>query len=177
MAEYVLSEGDTHVEVARRLLAEVDDPQAVVWAPRPDVPFGGVYVVNDEAAVAKVAAEMKTRRDAEATRIADAKAAADERDARASETGLTPAQLGIPANTGTDPGAPGTAGTLAPVDGDGADAEDAEPVEDDPATAEDESKMTPAQRRKAKRDREAAKAAADSENVASTEGAAQEEVK
>jgi len=201
MAEYVLREGDTHTDVARRLLAEVDDPQAVVWAPRPDVFGGGVYVVNDEAAVAKVVADLQAKRDDEAKRISAAQAKADERDARADETGLTPAQLGFPANAGTDPGAPGTAGTLATDEaahrGDGLLAPETaqtetvtnadgtvsevndeevsdEAVTDDPATPEDESKMTPAQRRRAARE---AKAKADAENVASTEGAAQEEVK
>ena len=170
MAEYVLQEGDTHLDVARALLAEVDDPQSVVWAPRPDVYGGGVYVVNDEDAVANAVRVLQTRRDEQAKQIDEAQRAAEARDKRADETGLTPAQLGIPASIGTDPGAPGTAGTLADVD----EEDDGEPVEDDPATPEDESKMTPAQKRAAKRKRDADAAAAD---AAKTDGAAQEEVK
>lgn len=193
MAEYVMHPDDNPVEVVRGLLDKVDDPAKVMWSPRPDVPGGGVYVVNDEEAVAAVVAERKAARDAEAQRIADAQAAADKRDAKADETGLTPSELGIPASTGTDPGAPGTAGVLATPEaaqrGDGllapeiaqtptvqnadgtvspadastadeaaADAEDGEPVADDPATPEDESKMTPAQRRAAKRAAAAAEA-------------------
>jgi hypothetical protein len=154
MAEYVIKEGEDHADVARRLLAESDDPNGVVWAPRPDTYGGGVYVVNNEETVAKVARDLQQARDLEAQRITDAQAAADERDAKADETGLTPAQLGFPANAGTDPGAPGTEGTPSEVDEDD-DAETGESVEDDPATPEDESQMTPAQRRKAARQRKA----------------------
>lgn len=205
MAEYVLHPDDNPADVARALLDKASDPSSVMWSPRPDVPGGGVYVVNNEETVAEVSRQFQQQRDAEAKRIADAQAAAEERDAKADETGLTPAQLGFPANMGTDPGAPGTAGVLAtdeaarrgdgllapeiaqtqttqnadgtvsastePVapservgDVDGPDSPVADPDEDDaaddPSTAEDESKMTPAQRRAAKR-KAAAEAAAD----------------
>jgi hypothetical protein len=204
MTEYVMHPEDNPVEVVRGLLDKVSDPSQVMWSPRPDVPGGGVYVVNDDNAVAEVSAAMKQRREAEAQRIADAQAAADARDAQADETGLTPTQLGIPANQGSDPGAPGTAGELADLSvanrGDGLlapelvtnpdgtvtpaedvdpdadpDAADEEPVADDPATPEDESKMTPAQRRAAKRKAAAAEAAAADE--AKSGDASQEETK
>jgi hypothetical protein len=188
MAEYVMKEGDTHQDVARRLLAEVDDPQAVAWSPRPDVYMGGVYVVNDDAAVAKVASDLKQARDAEAKRIADAQAFAEERDKQADETGMTPRELGFPAAVQSDPGAPGTEGVLADEvsaargdgllapeiaqtdDETGADAGD-EPVQDDPATPEDESQMTPAQRRKAARQRKADADAADANKSDASEEA------
>jgi hypothetical protein len=191
---------DNPAEVARALLDKVDDPQAVVWAPRPDVPGGGVYVVRDEAVVAEVTRARKQARDDQARRISEAQAAADDRDAKADETGLTPAELGIPASTGTDPGAPGTEGvratpeaatrgdgllapeltqnadgTVSADDESGEDGADAESGEDDPATPDvDESKMTPAQRRAAKRRAAADKAAADQADV---DSAAQEETK
>lgn len=157
MAEYVLKAGENHAEVAGRLLAEVDDPQAVVWSPRPDVFGGGVYVVNDDAAVAKVARDLQQARDDEARRIAEAQAAADERDARADETGLTPAELGFPAS-------------LPPSDAE----EDGEPVEDDPSTPEDESAQTPAQRRKAARLAKAQQEQADAEKAKSDADASEE---
>lgn len=171
MAEYILKDGENHAEVAQRLLAEVDDPQGVVWSPRPDVYGGGVYVVNDEAAVAKVSADMARARDEEAQRIAEAQRLADERDAKADETGLTPTELGFPANVGTDPGAPGTEGTASVPDEDDSDEGD-EVVVDDPSTPEDEAAMTPAQRRKATRERKQAEEAAAAE--ASNDGASEE---
>jgi hypothetical protein len=168
MAEYILKDGESHEEVAQRLLAEVEDPQGVTWSPRPDVYGGGVYVVNDEAAVAKVATDMARVRDEEAQRIAEAQRLADERDAKASETGMTPTELGIPANRGTDPGAPGTEGTASNPDEDDSDKGD---DSDDPSTPEDESTMTPAQRRKAARERKAAEATAAEQ---SNDGASEE---
>jgi hypothetical protein len=171
MAEYVLKEGEEHADVARRLLAESDDPNGVLWAPRPDTYGGGVYVVNNEETVAKVARDLQQVRDDQAKRIADAQAAADERDAKADETGLTPSQLGFPANSGSDPGAPGTEGT--PQDDD----EDDTPVEDDPATPEDESQMTPAQKRKAARLAKAKQDEADAQTDGKTNAEASEGAK
>jgi hypothetical protein len=200
VAEYVMHPEDNPVEVVRALLDRVDDPQAVMWSPRPDVPGGGVYVVRDEETVAEVSRLQQAKRDEQAKAIADAQAAADARDAKADETGLTPAELAIPASTGTDPGAPGTEGVqatpeaasrgdglLAPeitanpdgtvsTDGEESDPDtgESEPVADDPTTPEDESKMTPAQRRAAKR-KAAAEAAATEQ--ANADSAAQEETK
>lgn len=113
MGEYVMHPGDNPVEVVRALLDKASDPSQVMWSPRPDVPGGGVYVVNDDELIREVTQQQKAKRDAEAKRIADAQAAADERDAQADETGLTPNELGFPASTGTDPGAEGTAGVQA----------------------------------------------------------------
>lgn len=175
MAEYVLKEGEEHADVARRLLAESDDPNGVLWAPRPDTYGGGVYVVNNEETVAKVARDLQQVRDDQAKQIADAQAAADKRDARADETGLTPTQLGFPANAGSDPGAPGTEGTPQDVEDDGD--EDDTPVEDDPATPEDESQMTPAQKRKAARLAKAKQDEADAAKASSTDGEASEGAK
>lgn len=116
MGEYVMHPDDNPVEVVRALLDKASDPSQVMWSPRPDVPGGGVYVVNDDALIREVAQAQKAKRDAEAQRIADAQAAADERDKQADETGLTPAQLGIPASQGSDPGAPGTEGQRATLE-------------------------------------------------------------
>ena len=182
MGEYVMHPDDNPVEVVRSLLDKASDPSQVMWSPRPDVPGGGVYVVNDDELIRQVVAEQKAKREAEARRIAEAQAAADERDKQADETGLTPAQLGIPANQGSDPGAPGTEGQQVTLDaaqrGDGllapelvenpdgtvvpadeTDGSDEPPAVDDPNTPEDESKMTPAQRRAAKKAAKAADAA------------------
>lgn len=180
MAEYVMHPGDDPVEVVRALLNKAEAPEHVVWAPRADVPGGGVYVVRDEATVAEVSRAMQAKRDEEAKRIADAQAAADERDAKADETGLTPSELGFPASTGSDPGAAGTEGVqatpeaavrgdglLAPelvenpdgtlsspeqVEAENGDDADNEPTPDDPDTPDvDESKQTPAQKRATKK--------------------------
>lgn len=196
MAEYVMHPEDDSVEVARGLLDRVEDPQAVMWSPRPDVPGGGVFVVRDEETVAEVARVQQQKRDTQAQQIADAQAAAEQRDAKADETGLTPTELGFPASTGADPGAPGTEGVRASDEaaarGDGLlapevtenpdgtvsseedDPDTGESATDDPSTPEDESKMTPAQRRAAKRKAAAEAAAAEQ---AQADSAAQEETK
>lgn len=160
-AEYPLRHGDNPAEVAQMLLDRADAPEHIQWAPRPDTPGGGVFVVHDEAVAADVARLRQEQRDAEAQRIEAAQTAADERDAKADETGLTPAELGYPAAGGTDPGSAAEAQANAEVTADAvtsteplADeppAEDEEPVADDPSTPEDESKMTTAQRRKARK--------------------------
>lgn len=176
MAEYVMHPDDDATEVARQLLARVDDPQAVMWSHRPDVPGGGVFVVRDEETVAEVVRLRQQARDEQAKRIADAQQAADERDAKADETGLTPTELGIPASTGTDPGAPGTEGVLVDDESGEDGADDDEPAVDDPSTPDvDESKLTPAQRRAAKRKAAADQAAAD--EAAQSNGATPEETK
>jgi hypothetical protein len=160
-AEYPLRPGDDAADVAQMLLDHAEAPEHIQWAPRPDTPGGGVFVVHDEAVAAEVARLRQEQRDAEAQRIADAQAAADERDAKADETGLTPAELGFPAAGGTDPGSAAEAERNAEVtstepateaDTDG----DEEPAADDPETPEDESKMTTAQRRKARKSAPAA---------------------
>lgn len=99
MAEYVLAEDDNQEEVVRQLLKEADDPSAVAWSPRPDVPHGGVYVVPDPVAE-KVLAARRAVRDTEAKRISDAQAAAEKRDSNeAVASGLaTPAEAGFPAD-------------------------------------------------------------------------------
>jgi hypothetical protein len=160
MAEYQMAEDDVPAEVSRALIDKAG-PENVHWSPRPDVPGGGVFVVSDDAAVAHVAQVRAEARRAEAERIAAAQAAAEERDAKADETGMTPNELGFSANAGTDPGSRGEAERNAEVTGDAEPTEpaegDEEPAVDDPATADDEAAMTPAQRRAARR----AKAAAD----------------
>lgn len=51
MAEIVLGADDNPAEVAQALLELAgEQPDRVMWAPRPDVPRGGVYVVPDEIA-------------------------------------------------------------------------------------------------------------------------------
>lgn len=148
MAEVVLQEGDTHEGVARSLLAKVGDASAVAWSPRPDVYGGGVYVVADESAASAFVRERQQRQDEQAAAIKKAQEFAEERDAKASETGATPAELGFAANIGTDPGAPGTEGTPSEVD------EDDEDETEDDETSEDSAeprKQTTAQKRSARR--------------------------
>lgn len=166
MAEYVLQPDDDPAEVARALLDKAASPDGVHWSPRPDVPRGGVFVVNDEETVAAVTRERGEARRIEAERIAEAQQAADQRDELADETGLTPLELGIPANQGTDPGSAAEAERNAELTAEDAD-EDEPVVEDDPATPEDESKLTPAAARRARRE---AKAKADADAPAEEEG-------
>jgi len=144
MTEYVLGPDEDQQEVAQRLLAAAKDPASVSWSPRPNShPHGGVFVLVDDEAEAIIAAVAAARK-AQEDRITAALAAAEERDVKADETGLTPAQLGFPADT-------------TPAEDE--DAEDAadEAVVDDPSTPEDE--HADAQDRVAKR-RAARKAAA-----------------
>jgi hypothetical protein len=162
MAEYVLHEDDDQQEVVRELLAKTDHPGQVTWSPRPDVPHGGVYVVPEDLAT-EVLASRKAAREAQVQRIADAQAAADERDSHeAVAQGLaTPAEAGFPASVGGDPGAPGTedgtvkGGTFHPAvdetETEGELAEDAadDAVVDDPSTPEDEA-ATAQKRREAR---------------------------
>src|SRR4051794_21405608 len=110
MTEYVPGPDEDLETVARRLLAAAKNPGAIQWSPRPNShPHGGVYVLPDEDADDIIAAVARERAESDA-RIEAALAAADERDAKADETGLTPEQLGFPAALGADPGAPGTEG-------------------------------------------------------------------
>lgn len=107
MAEYVLRDDEVQQDVARELIDNAENPGDVVWQPRSGVPHGGVYQVPDELA-GKLLEHRKAVADAEAKRIADALAAADERDAsEAVASGLlTPAEAGFAANAAGDPGNP-----------------------------------------------------------------------
>lgn len=106
MAEYVLGQDEDQTKVAQELLANADHPDHVVWRPRSGVPHGGVYEVPDELAD-RLAEHRRALRDAEAARIEDAQAAADERDAHedVADGVLTPAEAGFAANLAPDPGA------------------------------------------------------------------------
>lgn len=106
--EYGLQDGDNTADLARELIDRAG-PENVHWAPRPDTPGGGVFVVNDDQAAADVLKARKLRRDAETARIEEAQKAADERDKAIDGTGVTPAEAGFPANSGTDPGSTGQA--------------------------------------------------------------------
>lgn len=166
MTEYVLGPNEDQTVVAQRLLAAAKDPGAIQWSPRPNThPHGGVYVLPDDDAESIIAA-VAAQREAEAKRIEDALAAAEERDAKADETGLTPEQLGFPASIGGDPGAPGTEVgeaqvTDTPAESDAEKAEDAadEATVDDPGTPQDE--HAEAQDRVSRRKAARAKATAD----------------
>lgn len=103
MAEIYVGQDETKEEVARRLLDQADHPDHVVWQPRSGQEAGGVFYVPDDEVDALVA-RVKAKRDAEAKLTEERIAAADRRDELASETGLTPAQLGFPANATGDPG-------------------------------------------------------------------------
>lgn len=136
MTEYVLGPDEDHQTVARRLLDAAKDPASVMWSPRPNThPHGGVYVLADEEAEAIIEAVRK-QREAETARIEAALSAAEERDSRADETGLTPEQLGFPGASGSDPGAPGTASGEAQAGG--VVSEETVPPSDDPQDAADE---------------------------------------
>lgn len=145
MAEYVLTHGDDPAEVARLLIDNSDDPDHVHWYPRPDVPAGGVFVVQDDAVAASISQEMARRRSvAEADR------------------------LDLGADSGADSVEVVDADEVDETAGQGDGDEDGEPdsgeVVDDPATPEDESKMTPAQRRAARKAKAAAPAPAEGES-------------
>lgn len=147
MTEYVLGPDEDQQTTAQRLLAAAKNPAGVQWSPRPNThPHGGVYVLPDDEADQIIAAVAKFRQE-EADRINAALDLANERDARADETGLTPEQLGYAGALGSDPGAPGTesgeaqaGGTVAQETVPDIDAQDAADlaVVDDPNTPEDE---------------------------------------
>lgn len=145
MAEYVMAEGDTAADVARALLDRAESPDDVHWSPRPDVPGGGVFVVRDEAVVADVAHELAQARE-------ERERAADEGEPEPVPAG--PTEEGVDTSAALDVTPPAAGENAAET----VESEDDEPATDDPDTPEDESKMTPAQRRAARR----AKAAADS---------------
>jgi hypothetical protein len=107
MAEYVLRDDEVQQDVARQLIDNAENPADVVWRPRSGVPHGGVYEVPDELAE-KLLEHRKAVADADAQRIADAQAAADERDSSEGVASglLTPAEAGFAANASGDPGGP-----------------------------------------------------------------------
>jgi hypothetical protein len=172
VAEIVIQADDDQGQVARDLLGKAgDSPERVVWTPRPNVPHGGVYVV-DEGLADEYRQLVLQRREAEASAIEARLAAAEKRDAEVADTGLTPAELGFPANTDAGakamadapavPGAPAPALTTAQiVDLQRAEAEAATEAAADDAEAEDadtnadgtvdETEQTEAQRRRAAR--------------------------
>jgi hypothetical protein len=159
MAEYQMAEGDVAADVARDLIAQAGDPDRVHFYPRPNVPGGGVFEVDDDVAE-KVVQQRAKVRDEERQRIENAQAAAEERDARADETGMTPAELGFRANAGTDPGSKAQAEQAAETTGDkpAEDAEEDDATDDEAKTTEetdevteDDKPKTPAQRRAARR--------------------------
>lgn len=180
MAEYVLQDGDTHLDVARALIAKAG-ADAVDWSPRPDVPGGGVYVVRDEQALASFVQERQAARQAEAERIATAQKAADERDAKLDETGATPAELGMSPNLGTDPGSAQNSATPAPegdvtlhrltaTDETAAAEEETDAAAETDAEETSEANPTTARRRAARSRAAELKAAADTEAKAPEEG-------
>lgn len=186
MADYVMADDDNPTEVAQQLIAAAGADN-VHWYPRPDTPGGGVFAVNDEQAVADVVRKRQQARTEEAERIAASQKAADERDRKADETGLTPAQLGFAANTGTDPGSAdaakdaieaaqrrtaaqsdATGTTPAEQQGDDADVQD-EPDDEDADEAA-EKPMTPAEKRAARRKANAETKTTDEGNTAPEDG-------
>jgi hypothetical protein len=147
MAEVQLTEGDTHESLAKALI-EKAGPDKVSWSPRPDVFGGGVYIVTDEEAVAAVVRERQQRVQEDEAARRKAEEFAAERDAKASETGATPAELGFAASVGTDSGAA---------------AEGDEDEEDSEEETEPSEPQTTAQKRAAKRTAKAASVPADTE--------------
>jgi hypothetical protein len=167
--EYVLEPGQSHEELARDLLEQAASPNQVTWSPRPDVFGGGVYVLADEGIAQRVREVRAARREEQAKQIADAQAAANERDASADVAAglLTPAEAGFSANAGTDPGSAAEAARNAENTGDADDAEDEEEAAEEATEtpAEEEKPLTPAQKRAAakKAKQEEAAQAADAE--------------
>lgn len=77
MAEIVIAADDDLPEVAQALLDLAgDQPDQVMWAPRPDVPHGGVYVVPDELGEKYSGAPRKGRRSKADTKATPATTAA-----------------------------------------------------------------------------------------------------
>lgn len=103
MAEIYVKDGETKEEVARRLLDQAAHPDHVVWQPRSGVAEGGIFYVPDDE-VDDLVARVQAKRDAERKLTEQRIAAADERDAKVADTGLTPDQLGFSANATGDPG-------------------------------------------------------------------------
>lgn len=159
MTDYVLGPDEDQTEVARRLIAAAKDPASVMWSPRPNNhPHGGVFVLADEEADDIIASVAKARQE-QTDRIEAALKAAEERDAKADETGLTPEQLGFSADLIVE-GTPVEGETPETPEEEAQDAAD-EAVVDDPNTPQDE--HVEAQDRVAKRRaaRKAAPASAD----------------
>ena len=160
MAEIYVKDGETTESVARRLLDQAAHPDHVVWQPRSGVDAGGVFVVPDDEVddlMARVEAKRAAdRRDTE-VRIA----AANARDARVADTGLTPAQLGFAANAD------------AAAEDDDADDDEPDPLADEPGqappSADEEPKLSRAEQRR--RDRRAAAEAAAQEAAAKSPAA------
>jgi hypothetical protein len=175
MAEYVLREDEDLTATVQELLANADHPDDVRWQPRSGVPHGGVYEIS-EALSDKVIAHRRAVRDAEAKRIEDAQAAADERDAdpAVAEGLATPEEAGFAANTPAD---------LSQGDDDDADESDddadqgdeaardgdATPAADADATKDENPPTTRKHRRRA-----TAKPADDAAATASTDSKAEE---
>lgn len=81
MAEIVLGPDDNVAHVAKALLKLAgDNPDRVMWSPRPDVTQGGVYVVDDEIASRYSGGARRGRKassDTETTTTTDAPATED----------------------------------------------------------------------------------------------------
>lgn len=149
--EYYLEEGDTHESVARDLLEQAEHPDQVHWSPRPDVHGGGVYLLADHGIAERARQARQARRAEEAQQIADALAAAEERDSHpdVAEGLATPAEAGFPASLTpvTEADAAAAADAEAADEAEDADAADAEAEQDGEAPAAP--KLTPAQKRAA----------------------------
>lgn len=183
--EYMLEPGQSHEELARDLLEQAGSPDQVHWSPRPDVYGGGVYVLADSGIAERTRQVRMARRAEEAQRIEASLAAAEERDSdpAVADGTLTPDEAGFAPNAGTDPGSAGAAQANAeavaagqtpdaPVDA--AQSTDATATPDAgtaDATGEeqDESKMTPAQKRAAAKRAKQATAADATEGADATE--------
>lgn len=169
--EYYLEEGDTHESVARDLLEQAEHPDQVHWSPRPDVHGGGVYLLADHGIAERTRQARQARRAEEAQQIADALAAAEERDSHpdVAEGLATPAEAGFPASltpaSEAEADAAAVADAEAADEAEEADAADAAAEQDGEAPATP--KLTPAQKRaatkKAQQQAAADEAAADEE--------------
>jgi hypothetical protein len=103
VAEIYVKDGETKEEVARRLLDQAAHPDHVVWQPRSGQEAGGIFYVPDDE-VDDLIARVEAKRNAERQETERRIKAADERDAKVADTGLTPEQLGFSANAVGDPG-------------------------------------------------------------------------
>jgi hypothetical protein len=169
MAEIHVKDGETKEEVARRLLDQAAHPDHVVWQPRSGVAEGGIFYVPDDE-VDDLIARVEAKRDADRRLTEQRIKAADERDAKVADTGLTPEQLGFPANATGDPGS----FPVEDVEDDDDELEldeDGEPVNEPgqaPPAAEEEPKLTRAEQRRRDRKRAADEAKAAEQAKADT---------
>jgi colicin import membrane protein len=113
MADIIIGPDESKEQVARELLDQAEHPDHVIWRPRSNTPHGGVFEVPDDEVEALVA-RREAAQQASQQLVQDRLDRAAERDDLASRTGLTPAELGFPANGPEDTASIGQVGGETP---------------------------------------------------------------